>query len=58
MTITPSQGVQAMLTMLALAEEWQDWTLYEALLSHIKEAGVGILKVSPREYLLQFPKEP
>jgi hypothetical protein len=55
--ISPSQGAQALITTLEMAEMHEQWSLMEAVLDYIRKADGHVFRMGPSNYLVQYPKE-
>lgn len=56
--ISPDTATRALLTSLALAEQYKRWGLFRELLQYIKEADGCFQYVAPYEYHLTYPQTP
>lgn len=53
MEISPKQGVEALITTLALAEDNERWDLYASTLLYLEEGGARLTRLGHGEYLVE-----
>lgn len=55
MEVSPRQGINALITVLSLAEEFEQWSLFKEVLRYVSEAGGKVHRLGPSEYLIEVP---
>lgn len=58
MEITHTQGIAAIIRVLDLADQYEQWDLYRELLKYVREAGGQVQRLGIAHHIIQTERKP
>lgn len=56
MKATPDQAAKALMTTLGLAELYQRWDLFKAIIRYVEDTDdASVMYLGPHEYIFSYP---